>query len=375
MSGQIIKKSDGVWLVRIESRKSGKRQTLFSKQVRGTKKEAQKLLTEKLRESDLGILGNSTKQTLNEYLDVWLETIAKPRLHTRTFGDYKDIVRLYIRDSIGVIKLGDLKAIHIQKLYGQLQTERNLSPRRIRYTHSVLSSALKKAVELDMLPRNVCQFVQLPKQTRKEMDVLNQNECSTFLNALTGERLAPMYSFALATGLRPEEYLGLQWKDIDFEKGTVIVRRALITNRVGGGWQFSEPKTKQSRRSIPLPSSIIQELKKHRKSQLEERLKLGKAWQDFDLIFPSEVGTPLNPSRATRVFKRVLKRAEIRESIRLYDLRHTTATLLLQAGINPKIVSERLGHSTIILTMDVYSHVLPNMQQDATIQLESILFG
>jgi integrase len=374
MSGQIIKKSQGVWLVRIEGRKNGKRQTLFSKQIKGTKKDAQKLLTEKLRESDLGILGSGIKQTLSDYLDIWLETIAKPRLHSRTFGDYKDLIRLYIRDSIGSIKLADLKAIHIQKLYGEMQTEKNLSPRRVRYTHSVLSSALKKAVELDILPRNVCQFVQLPKQVRKEMDVLSQDECSTFLQALEGERLGAMFSFALATGMRPEEYMALQWKDIDFEKGVVIVRRALITNRTGGGWHFSEPKTKQSRRSIPLPNPITQELKRHRTSQLTERLKLGAVWQDFNLVFPSEVGTPLNPSRATRVFKRVLKRAEIRESIRLYDLRHTTATLLLQGGINPKIVSERLGHSTITLTMDVYSHVLPNMQQDATNQLEQMIF-
>lgn len=374
MNGQIIPKTKGLWLVRLESRKNGKRETLFSKQVRGTKKDAEKLRNEKLREYDLGILGNSARQTLNEYLEFWLRTIAKPKLSSRTFGDYEDLIRLYIRDSIGSYKLADLKAIHIQKLYGDLQNERELSPRRIRYAHSVLSSALKKAVELDVLPRNPCQFVQLPKLIRKEMDVLDQYECSLFLAALEGERLAAMYSFALATGMRPEEYLGLQWKDVDLDKGIAIVRRALITHRTGGGWHFSEPKTKQSRRSIPLPGSIIQELKRHRKTQLEERLKLGAVWQEFDLVFPSEVGTPLNPSRATRVFKRVLKRAEIRETIRLYDLRHTTATLLLQAGINPKIVSERLGHSTIMLTMDVYSHVLPNMQQNATEQLEAMIF-
>lgn len=117
---------------------------------------------------------------------------------------------------------------------------------------------------------------------------------------------------------------------------TATVRRALITHRTDGGWHFNEPKTKQSRRTIPLPVSIAKELKAHRKTQLAERLKLGKDWKDFDLVFPSEVGTPLNPSRVTRVFKRVLKRAEIRQSIRLYDLRQTTATLLLQAGVNPR---------------------------------------
>ncbi|HEX8289656.1 MAG TPA: tyrosine-type recombinase/integrase [Pyrinomonadaceae bacterium] len=326
-----------------------------------------------LRDADLGLLSNA-KQTLSEYLDTWLLTIAKPRLHPRTFGDYGDLMRLYIREPLGKIKLSDLKALHIQKVYAGMQ-ERGLSPRRIRYAHAVLRSALQHAVKVNMLPRNEAQLVQLPKQTRKEMDVLNQTEVGAFLDALQGERFATMFSFALATGCRPEEYLSLQWKDVDFEKGTAIIRRALITHRKGGGWHFSEPKTKQSRRTIPLPTSTVKELRTHRRQQLEAKLKLGTAWNDFDLVFASEIGTPLNPPNVTRAFKKVLERAGIRTSIRLYDLRHTTATLLLQAGVNPKVVSERLGHSTIVLTLDVYSHVLPSMQQDATKQLEKIIFS
>jgi integrase len=223
-----------------------------------------------------------------------------------------------------------------------------------------------------MLPRNEAQLVQLPKQTRKEMDVLSQNEVIAFLDTVKKGRFATMFSFALATGCRPEEYLAIQWKDIDLEKGTAIIRRALITHRKGGGWHFSEPKTKQSRRTIPMPVSTIKELKAHRRQQLEIKLKLGTAWNDFDLVFASEIGTPLNPANVTRAFKKALEDAEIRTSIRLYDLRHTTATLLLQAGINPKVVSERLGHSTIVLTLDVYSHVLPNMQEEATNKLEEM---
>jgi integrase len=166
----------------------------------------------------------------------------------------------------------------------------------------------------------------------------------------------------------------LQWKDINFEQGTATVQRGVVWHRTGGGWHFAQPKTAKSRRTIPLPSSVMQELKRHRIRQNEERLKRGAAWHQNDLVFPSEIGTPLNPPNVTRHFKRILKKAKIRNSIRLYDLRHTTATLLLQAGINPKIVSERLGHSTIVLTLDVYSHVLPNMQKDATDQLEQMIF-
>lgn len=373
MRGQLIERSKGVWLIRIQQRGSNGKRISFSETFKGTKSEAEKQLTKKLGELDNGTLNISSKQTLSEYLDVWLETIAKPRLHQRTFGDYKDLLQLHVRDSLGNVKLCDLKAIHIQKLYGELQTEKKLGARRVRYIHSVLSSALKKAVELDILSRNVAKLVQLPKQTKKEMDVMTESECGLFMNALKGERLETMFSFALATGLRPEEYLALQWKDIDLNKQTATVRRAVI-RLPKSKWYFSEPKTKSSRRILPLPISLIAELKRHRRKQNEERLKLGAAWQNHDLVFPSEVGTPSTHSNITQVFKRVLKNAELRTSLRLYDLRHSHATLLLKAGVHAKVVSERLGHSTIALTLDVYSHVLPSMQAEAAAHLETMLY-
>lgn len=373
MRGQIIEKSKGVWLIRIQQRDANGKRKSFSETFKGTKSEADIRLTKKLGELDNGTLNANSKQTLGEYLDVWLETIAKPRLHQRTFGDYKDLMRLHVRDSLGNIKLSDLKAIHIQKLYGELQTKKKLAARRVRYVHAVLSSALRKAVELDILPRNVAKLVQLPKETKKEMDVLTEAECGLFLNALRGERLETMFSFALATGLRPEEYLALQWKDVDLEKKTASVRRAVI-RLPKSKWYFSEPKTKSSRRTLPLPVTLIKELRTHRRKQNEERLRLGAAWQNHDLVFPSEVGTPSTHSNITQVYKRVLKNAELRTSLRLYDLRHSHATLLLKAGVHAKVVSERLGHSTIALTLDVYSHVLPSMQAEAAAHLETMLY-
>ncbi len=374
MRGQIIEKSKGVWLIRIQQRDiSGKRKS-FSETFKGTKSEVEKQLTKKLSELDNGTLNANTNQTLNEYLDVWLETIAKPRLHQRTFGDYENLMRLHVRDSLGIVKLSDLKAIHIQKLYGELQTKKKLSARRVRYVHAVLSSALTKAVELDILPRNVAKLVQLPKQIKREMDVLTEEECALFLNALKGERLETMFSFALATGLRPEEYLALQWKDVDFDKNTATVRRAVI-RLPKSKWYFSEPKTKSSRRTLPLPVSLVKEIRTHRRKQNEERLKLGAAWQNHNLVFPSEVGTPSTHSNITQVYKRVLRNADLRTSLRLYDLRHSHATLLLKAGVHAKIVSERLGHSSIALTLDIYSHVLPSMQAEAAAHLETMLYS
>ena len=167
----------------------------------------------------------------------------------------------------------------------------------------------------------------------------------------------------------------MKWQDLSFERNTVEIKRVIVWQRSGGSWQFSEPKTAKSRRTIPLPLSLVKEIKQHRIRQHKERLKFGSNWQDFDLIFPSQVGTPLTMGRITRVFQRIKNDVKITKPLRLYDLRHSTATFLLQANINPKVVSERLGHSTITLTLDVYSHVLPTMQEHATEHLEDLIFS
>jgi integrase len=167
--------------------------------------------------------------------------------------------------------------------------------------------------------------------------------------------------------------LAAQWKDIDFEKAIFTVNRAVVRTPKAS-WAFTEPKTKGSRRSIPIPPGLVNELRSQRRCQNEERLAAGSSWQNYDLVFPSEVGTPLTHPNLTAVFKRVLKNARLRTSLRLYDLRHTHATLLLSEGVHPKVVSERLGHSTIVLTLDVYSHVLPTMQVEAAQRLDRLLY-
>lgn len=173
--------------------------------------------------------------------------------------------------------------------------------------------------------------------------------------------------------MRPSEYFGLQWKDIDFEQQILSVKRA-VHQEVGGGYRFAEPKTKSSRRSIPYSDPLLATLKKHRRMQLEERLKCGASYQNLDIVFATEVGTPLNRKNFTeRHFKKNLTKADL-PNLRLYDLRHTTASLLLSAGENPKVVSERLGHSSVVITLDTYSHVLPTMQKDATEKLEKMLY-
>jgi integrase len=233
---------------------------------------------------------------------------------------------------------------------------------------------MKQAVKWRMIVQNPCELCELPRQEKKEMKYLSPEETRKFLEVAKGNKWFALFFMVIESGLRPEEYLGLQWKDIDFEQKQLSVRRAAIEKK-GGGFSFTEPKTKKSRRKIPISNSVLIALKSHRRNQLEERMKIASDYQNNDLVFASELGTPLQRKNLTdRHFKPLLKKAEL-PNIRLYDLRHTTATLLLSAGENPKVVSERLGHASIVLTLDTYSHVLPTMQESATDKLEKMMFG
>jgi integrase len=376
MAGQLIQRGERTWLVRVflgRDSRTGKRR-FHNHTIKGNKKDAQRYLNGRLREIDLGTFVEPSRESLNEYLDKWLKT-AKQKLSERTHTDYEELLERYVREEFGEKKLSDLRPLDIQGLYTKMQ-ERGLSARTVRYTHAVLSSALKQAVKWGMLAQNPASLVDLPKQTRKEMQALSPEEAARFLKAADDDRYGVLFTLALITGMRPEEYLGLQWKDVNLEKGIVTVQRTLVWRRKGGGYYFGEPKTSKSRRNIPIPFSLVRALTEHRRRQMEERLKAGAMYQNLDLVFTTADGGPLMVQNLfRRHFKPILKKAGLPLSIRLYDLRHSCATLLLAAQENPKVVSERLGHATITLTLDTYSHVLPSMQRAASDKLEDMLYG
>lgn len=375
MAGQIIKRGDRTWVVRIFMGRDEKGKRHYANHtIHGTKKDAETYRNACVRDKDLGVFVEPAAITINEYLDKWLETAARPRLRERTFESYEDVLRLYIRPAIGGKKLSDIRPLDLQALYSNLQ-ERGLSARTIRYAHSVLASSLTQAVKWRMAAQNPALLVELPRSSRKEMAALSPDSAARFLAEATRDHLGVLFAFALATGLRPSEFMGLQWKDIELGTGIVTVCRTLV-RRKGGGWYYGEPKTPRSRRNIPLPVSMLRALITHKRQQAETRMKAGAEYQNNDLVFATNDGTPLMLRNIIRRhFRPILKRAGLPETLRLYDLRHTCATLMLSAGVHPKVASERLGHSSVMLTMDVYSHVLPSMQQDATEKLESILFG
>lgn len=372
-SGSIKKKREGVFIVSVFLGRdvAGKRRYV-AKQINGTKKEAQTYLNNALRDLDAGTFAAPTSLTINSYLDRWLEAAARPRVSRRTADGYAALLARYVREPLGQRRLDGLRALDIQKVYGEMQT-RGLSARIVRHTHSALQNALKQAVKWGILSRNPAEYVELPRVPHTERRVLSAMEAARFLDAAGTMPHGLIFEFALLSGMRPEEYLALQWSDVDTERGTSQVRRALVRHKKA--WTFEEPKTARSRRTVHLPTSLLRKLTAHRRKQAADRLKAGAAWHAHDLVFCSEQGTPHSiPNLTYRYFRPILTKAEL-PRIRLYDLRHTHATLLLAENEHPKVVSERLGHASITLTLDTYSHVLPTMQVATTHKLESLLYG
>ena len=276
-----------------------------------------------------------------------------------TYQGYERIVRLHIKPTLGRIKLDRLTPVHVRSLYRE-RLDAGRKPRMVQLVHATLHKALKQSVNDGLIPRNVTEAVKVPRPVKKEMEPLSPMQARTLLVAARGERLEALYALAVTTGMRQGEILGLKWEDVDLEAGTLQVRRTLST-ATGGGVTFGAPKTAKSRRSIRLPELALSSLRRHRKSQLEERMRLAGLWKEHDLVFTTGVGTPM--SRAdlvTRSFKPLLRHAGLPE-IRFHDLRHTCATLLLSRGVHAKLVQELLGHATIAVTLDTYSHVLPGM--------------
>jgi integrase len=299
----------------------------------------------------------------------WTE-LAKHTIKPRTWRRYGELVRLHIVPTLGTIPLAKLTAQQVQLLYAR-KLEEGLAPATVRQLHATLHRALRTALRLGMVHRNVADMVDAPRVPHKEMKTLSEEQMATLLAAAVGDRLEALYVLAIGTGMRLGELLALAWRDVDLESGWLQVRTTL--QRTPSGFVLAEPKTAQSRRRIALPIAVATALRAHRARQLEERMQLGPAWIDRGLVFPDEAGEPLDGISVLRYsFYALLKRAGL-PRIRFHDLQHTAATLLLAHGINPKIVSEMLGHSSISITLNLYSHVLPHMQQQAAEVMDRVL--
>ncbi|MBI3927186.1 MAG: site-specific integrase [Armatimonadetes bacterium] len=381
-TGQIIPRGPGVFVVRIFlGRDETGRRKYHNHTVRGSKKDAQTWLNAALREKDLGSFTPGAKVSVSEYFDHWLEASARARLKPQTLKSYSQHFDLYLKPTLGARRLDQLAPLEIQTAYTGLM-DGGLSARTVQYGHAILRASLKQAVRWGLLARNPCDLVEPPKPSSQQksekppVKAFTRQQTDLFLR--TADRiteLGRLFRVAVNTGLRPGEILGLQWTDIDFPAARLHVQRVLVNERwrVEGAPILHTPKTRKSRRPVLLPPTALQALQQQRTEQLQARMAAGALYQNLDLVFADAHGGPLEERRVGRVFKRVLKAAGLPSHFALYSLRHTAATLLLLAGVNPKVVSDLLGHASVTITLDVYSHVLPSLQEETAAHMERLL--
>ncbi len=338
-----------------------------------TRSEVRQKLTKAMADRDGGLFFDAGSLTVGEYVTQWLQGSAKGTVRVSTFERYEQINRLHIVPALGRMKLKSLTPSHVRNLYRD-RLDSGLAPATIHKLHTFLHKAFAQAVADGLIPRNVTDSLKLPRIDREEIDPLTAEEANRLIEAAeeARDRLSALYLLAIHTGLRQGELLALRWEDLDLETGTLRVRRTLT--RTKGTYSTGEPKTKKSRRTVRLTTGAVVALRGHLERQLEEIDRLGSLYRNGGLVFANETGGIINPSNLrNRSFAKLLRHAGLPPGTRFHDLRHTCATLLLSRNVNPKIVSEMLGHATIAITLDTYSHVLPDMQEKAAKALEEAL--
>lgn len=378
--GTIYKRKDGRWCAQVSLgivNGKPKRKSVYGK----TRKEVSDRM--KAIQADLqnGVEPTDERRTVAQALDTWLEEFSKPTIRPRTYEGYHCIIEKHLKPALGIYRLSKLAPENVQAMLNEKAD--HLSARRVARIHAVLRIMLNKAIRLGWVNRNVATLVSLPKCEEYEPVVLGSSEAKDFIRAAKGHRLEAFFVVALALGLRRGEALGIKWEDIDFEDRTLTIRRTL--QRVDGKLQILPTKTVRSRRRIRLPSELIFVLRAHKARQSEARLRAGPEWKESKLVFTARGGGPLEPRTANKGFHQILSRLHRIddsagrkrrfEGLTLHGLRHSCATILIAQGVPVPVVSEILGHARISTTLDVYSHALPQMRDEAASEMDFVLFG
>lgn len=361
--GSISKRKDGRWWGRytVHTLEGPKQKAVYGK----TRFEVAEKLTKAMSARASGVIDTGGSK-LSDYLDKWLLSI-KDTVRQRTWERYESIVRVHLKPTMGRLKLKSVTSTQVRELYRQ-KLDAGSSPRTVQYIHVTLRKALQDAFLDELVTRNVVAIIKAPKPKKKEINPLSPAQARTFLEVVDGDRLEALYILAIHCGLRQGELLGLKWSDVDREFSRLQVRRTLSLTR--SGHVFEQPKNGKGR-SIELTSAASEALRAHLNRQLAKIETSGENYQDQNLIFPDERGQPMRSYTLTGKFKRLLDYAGLPHT-RFHDLRHTCATLMLCEGVHPKFVQELLGHSTISITLDTYSHVLPGMSGKAASAMNRI---
>ena len=373
MRGGIARRGKNRWEISIyRGLGPGGRKLYKFHSVKGSKADAERERARLVNSSNTGTYVAPSKVTVGEFLQRWLSDYAKGQVAPTTFQRYEQIVRQHLVPALGHVRLAKLQPQELMACYAKAlqdgrQTRRGgtLSATSVLQHHRILRCALRQAVMEGLLVVNPADRVKAPRKVRREMLALDEAQTARLLSVARSTALYVPILLAASSGLRRGEILGLRWKDLDLATGLLTVQQTLEETRAG--LTFKQPKTAKSRRCIPLPAFAVASLKQHRAEQGKVRLRLGPAYSDLDLVCANPLGGPMRPNSLSPAFAKLVRRGGL-PSIRFHDLRHGHASQLLKQGVNPKVVSERLGHATVGLTLDVYSHVLPGVQEQAVEQ-------
>ncbi|HEY3993298.1 MAG TPA: tyrosine-type recombinase/integrase [Ktedonobacteraceae bacterium] len=364
--GTVFMRKDGRAMA--QAMYEGKRITKYGK----TKTEAKQKLDAYLADLRSGKVVVGPKQTIKEYLEHWLENEHRLQIELTSLDRYRVALRVQVYPALGNIQLSQLTRARVQAFYADL-FDGGLAPATIKLVHALLSAAFKSAVLQEVIARNPCEHVILPRLEEPVTRALSQEEAARLLAAAQDRRLRFLILMAVTTGARLGELLALRWADIDEKEGIVRVGRSVA--RVPGlGRIEKSPKTRAGRRTIRLPQVVLKHLDEQRSCIDRLRVSAGSRWQENDLVFPSRVGGHLERNNVERSFRKLIKTVDL-SGMRFHDLRHSAATLLLAAGANIKVVQEMPGHSNIQTTLQKYGHVLPDMQKGASDKMDDLFGG
>ena len=367
--GTVYKRKDGRWEAAV-SLGNGRRKSVYGH----TQREVQEKKTALLNSLRQGLPLPGERLTVGEFLEAWLREHAQHTVRPATLRSYRAKVQNYLIPALGRISLVKLTPRHVEKMMTE-QIQAGVPPRSVAHNRAVLRNALSTGLRWSVVGRNVAALATPPSVPEREYHALNLSEAQALLAAVEGDRLEAVFSVALGLGLRQSEALGLRWEDADLDAGSLRIQRTL--QRVDGAYQFFDPKTPRSRRTIPLPAPIVRALRNHRTHHLEERLRAGPAWQGAawgELIFTTEAGEPLPSFLVTRRFRALLKAAGLPE-LRYHDLRHGAASLMAAQGVAARVVMEVLGHSQISTTLETYTHITEATARDAVDPVATALWG
>jgi integrase len=366
MRGNVRRRAKGTWTLTVDigpDPVTGKRRQTY-RTVKGTKKDAEAALAELVRSVETGLDFDSSRLTVGEYLEKWLDASSK-RVKQRTFARYSELLRLHVLPIVGSLPLAKLKPLHLEKVYSSAE-DKGLSKQSVLHIHRVAYTALRQAVRWQLVGRNVAEAVIPPRPDRRNLAALEPADVRELFEAVAGTHLETPTILAVGTGMRLGEVLGLRWRHVNLKKAELRITQTLQITM-----DFDTPKTHRSMRTVTLPKFAVAALRRHKKDQNERRLSLGESWTEMDLVIDDGSGGPMRPAVVSRQFRATTRKAGL--DLTFHGLRHGHASLMLAAGEHLKVVSEQLGHSTIGITGDLYTHVAPVVRQKAAHKLDTLI--